>query len=833
MEIYPCKKAYACLGGKIKNNSNDLCNVGHTGPLCDVCKKGFAKNEGKCFMCEETNHSRAAAITALVPMLVLAVLVFMIKTANPKRNQKEALSGVIKILMNYAQVFSLASSFEINWPDKLKELFERTKDFSSPRVSFYSSDCTFGWTYYDKLFVYLTMPLIYIGFSLLVIKIIACNYEKERKKEFDKINMELTSILDQSSEINEDIEKKYQINNQIEQIIIQEINKKYDSRLTELDIGLRLNNNIISEHIKEKNDLILHYPNRRVFSRAWTITTIVVGTFLMYPTIIKQSLATMGCKQYGDKYYLIDDLSIECYTPIYNFYRTICYLALVIYGIGIPTIGFAILFRYRYNLYDNKNRYEGAAPLSFLFLGYRNQVWYYEFIVMFKKVTLILISVFLKNFSRYQMITASLLMQIAFFLHVFLKPYDNISQYGILCNRLESMSLLALVVTLNSGLFFGTIESGYKLGVFETFLIVLLFVLNIFVFLQLIYHIYVLVIDTTVEKTKKITQKILMKEINADEYAEVNTEEKCDEENKNKEIDDLGINMENEDGDKVKIFVKNNCCATKIIGDERSRRLIRWSMTKREKDSHGIKLLNNFEKELFDNYHDEKVDFRDDIEEAFNNIKDKRKIKEMQISMNKIKWKIENIELDRYWDTVLANRIFIDLENQIESFLKKYYNQLIRVQRNEMIVKNRIDELKGIFLKYTRSGLNYDTNMNEMTNKSMKNLMNKIINMEFSKEKDNNKESANEEENVNNEENIKIPHVNNGIQMCRVNSIITKDGKVIPVVMGSSANLFSTINKDINGDINECINNKTVKSVLDDIIDDISNNEEVSNNDYL
>ena len=27
LEIYPCKKAYACLGGKIKNNSNDLCNA--------------------------------------------------------------------------------------------------------------------------------------------------------------------------------------------------------------------------------------------------------------------------------------------------------------------------------------------------------------------------------------------------------------------------------------------------------------------------------------------------------------------------------------------------------------------------------------------------------------------------------------------------------------------------------------------------------------------------------------------------------------------------------------------------------------------------------------
>ena len=41
----------------------------------------------------------------------------MIKTANPDsiKSQKEPLSGVIKIFMNYAQIFTLASSFEINW----------------------------------------------------------------------------------------------------------------------------------------------------------------------------------------------------------------------------------------------------------------------------------------------------------------------------------------------------------------------------------------------------------------------------------------------------------------------------------------------------------------------------------------------------------------------------------------------------------------------------------------------------------------------------------------------------------------------------------------------
>ena len=96
------------------------------------------------------------------------------------------------------------------------------------------------------------------------------------------------------------------------------------------------------------------------------------------------------------------------------------------------------------------------APISFLFLGYREEVWYYEFIVMAKKYSLILITVFLKEYSRYQMISASLFIQAAFFIHV-LRPYDSITNYGI--RKLENISLLALVVTLNSGLFWNNRRS--------------------------------------------------------------------------------------------------------------------------------------------------------------------------------------------------------------------------------------------------------------------------------------------------------------------------------------------------------------------------------------
>ena len=72
-----------------------------------------------------------------------------------------------------------------------------------------------------------------------------------------------------------------------------------------------------------------------------------------------------------------------------------------------------------YRLFDLTDRYDGSTPLSFLFLGYREKRWYYEFIIMGKKAFLIIISVFLRSHPRYQIIAASLLVQISFFLHVF------------------------------------------------------------------------------------------------------------------------------------------------------------------------------------------------------------------------------------------------------------------------------------------------------------------------------------------------------------------------------------------------------------------------------
>ena len=603
LTIEKCRKSYSCLGGIIKNSSDDLCNEGHSGPLCDVCLEGWAKNEGKCFKCltDISVKARSYIFTILFPIIISIIIFFMIKTANPSSStaQKEPLSGVIKIFMNYAQIFTLASSFEINWPDSILLLFDRTKEFSSPKISFYSSDCTIGWKYYDKLLTYIILPIIYV----LIVTIILTIYTFY----FYKKNRELKLA-----------------------------NYKW-------------------KNDKEKNLYLRKNPIPIIFYKAWICTSLLIGLFLAWPTIIKQSLSIIPCKKFGDKYYLLQDLSIECYTNKYFSYLVLSYVSLFIYGIVVPFIAFILIRSKRYSLYDFETKYEMPAPLSFLFLGYREETWYYEFVVMAKKYSLIAITVFLKEYSRYQMICASLFIQAAFFIHVFIRPYDSITNYGILCNKLESISLLALVVTLNSGLFFGTINDEYQLGSFEIFLIVLLFFMNVLVMIYFLYYLVKLSFSEASDFFKKTFKKL------------------------------------NE----------NNFFLIKYISKENKNKLVKWSNIKK-KDNHGINLKSPDEIELFEHYFNDKKSFAHDLKKILKN----DSVNKIGTTLKKVRSKIEIIEKQRCWLSVLNNRLYKHLQNEL-------------VKNKDILELVNIEELNNILENYINNGIKYCKTINRISKKAL------------------------------------------------------------------------------------------------------------------
>lgn len=591
-ETYKCKNRFACRGGIINNTSDNLCNEGHKGPICDICEKGWAKDDGVCLKCPD-NIGRTMSLTIVIPLVCILLIIFLIKTANPSNNKKEEVNGVVKIFMNYAQVFSLASSFQINWPSLIRYLFERAKEFSSPRVSFYSSDCAIGWSYYDKLTVYLLLPIVYILSATFVIFLISLCFCKNKKKKLKR----LQSVI-------------------------------------------------------EKDAFKASQPSCLNFFLAWEKTAIVVGTFLSWPTIVEKTLEVLNCERIGDEYYLVKDVSVKCYDSTHYIFLSISYVALGLYGVGIPLLGFRLLYKYRYRLFDMQNRYDGSTPLSFLFLGYREKRWYYEFIIMGKKACLILISVFLRNHPRYQIIAASLLIQVSFFLHVFLRPYDTITSYGAICNKLESISLLSLVMTLSTGLFFGTINSGYELGLFEDVLIVLLLLSNGGIAFYFFIYFVVLGFKTINQHLKEKLQAIF---------------------NKKKENKFLFC-----------------------FSGEKKIKIKKWAFSQKQ-DDYGIQLKNSLEKGIFVNYFKEKQKKLNVLNQKIDKIPKRR----LSIKLDRLRSQIQVMEKQRCWNTVQNSRLYMELKKTVLS------------NKTKLTDKEK-EDLDKVFDLYVNHGINFNKNMNNL-----------------------------------------------------------------------------------------------------------------------
>ena len=71
-EILPCLSDAHCKGG---DDVKDLCFDGYNGPLCAVCKEGYApRGAGRGLVCERCSGSASASIAVGVSILVAFLL---------------------------------------------------------------------------------------------------------------------------------------------------------------------------------------------------------------------------------------------------------------------------------------------------------------------------------------------------------------------------------------------------------------------------------------------------------------------------------------------------------------------------------------------------------------------------------------------------------------------------------------------------------------------------------------------------------------------------------------------------------------------------------------
>lgn len=175
-----------------------------------------------------------------------------------------------------------------------------------------------------------------------------------------------------------------------------------------------------------------------------------------------------GCPASHPDRRLLGDLNVCCHDP-----RALAYMiglglpGMALYAVGIPAIAALAIYWKRDQLNDPVTR----ATLGFLYAGYREESWFWESVVMLRKVSIATVAVFLEPQGVAVQTYAALFIIFALtIVQLKVEPFDPVK--APILNHMELASLVASFVTFECGLFLVDDEASptYKtlasLGIF-------------------------------------------------------------------------------------------------------------------------------------------------------------------------------------------------------------------------------------------------------------------------------------------------------------------------------------------------------------------------------
>jgi hypothetical protein len=140
-------------------------------------------------------------------------------------------------------------------------------------------------------------------------------------------------------------------------------------------------------------------------------------------------------------------MSLRCWD--YEHVKYILLIALpccVVWIFGLPLLCLGLLYRSRERLTAESIQ----IKYSFLYKGYRPELYYWEFVILYRKVILVCTAVFLTTVSTLvQALSVLAVLLVCLFLQIVVKPFRTPA-----FNKLEIKSILVSLVTIYVGLYF-------------------------------------------------------------------------------------------------------------------------------------------------------------------------------------------------------------------------------------------------------------------------------------------------------------------------------------------------------------------------------------------
>ncbi len=211
---------------------------------------------------------------------------------------------------------------------------------------------------------------------------------------------------------------------------------------------------------------------------ARAILSIWVMLFLLQSTVSKQAFQLFTCVRLNsnpnvyttdERLFLLDDKSVQCWTDSHwAWTMSFGLFSMIVYAIGIPAMAFFFLRRN----YSHLNEPRTMLKYGFLFDGFKEDSYYWEVVIMVRKLGMVTVTVFLRKFGpTVQAATALIWLIGSLVFQVRKMPYASDQ-----LNKLEVAGLSVAVVTMYLGLLMFSTKFS---SIMREVLTVLVIILNI------------------------------------------------------------------------------------------------------------------------------------------------------------------------------------------------------------------------------------------------------------------------------------------------------------------------------------------------------------------
>ena len=171
----------------------------------------------------------------------------------------------------------------------------------------------------------------------------------------------------------------------------------------------------------------------------YTILSIVLICFLCYPMLAKIALSMLKCLKVGDctddkckwydNRYLMADLEEQCFVGRHKYYVLLLSIPqLVLVVLGLPLLGIIIILKNNHHF----ERYNFRIRYGLLYLGYRENREWWEGVIVFRKISIVIIGAFGSLIGvDLQAYMALFVIFISIMIHLIGKPFETTKPKGM------------------------------------------------------------------------------------------------------------------------------------------------------------------------------------------------------------------------------------------------------------------------------------------------------------------------------------------------------------------------------------------------------------------